>query len=126
MNLFTDNATTHLSTANDQYWNGQEQKSSLLVSSVPSPAPATVSVANAGLSSSGRGGGGAAVNKRSRGVAAARGESKPAKAGRVARPKKPQSFPLTPVTGQYYTCEQQQQPQAPPRVVNPPLTGIQL
>ena len=120
-NLFSDNATDHLSTApHGQYWSGQEQKGSI-VSSVPSPAPATVTVANAG-----GGGGGGAVNKRSRGVAAARGESKPAKAGRVARPKKPQSFPLTPVTGQYYTCEQQQQPQAPPRVVNPPLTGIQL
>ena len=121
-NLFSDNATNHLSTAHGQYWSGQEQKGSI-VSSVPSPAPATVTVANAGLSSSSRGGGGGgggAVNKRSRGVATARGEPKPAKAARVARPKKPQTFPA-PVTGtgQYYNCDPQQS--QPPRVVMPLL-----
>lgn len=114
-NLFSDNATDHLSTApHGQYWSGQEQKGSI-VSSVPSPAPATVTVANAG-----GGGGGGAVNKRSRGVATARGEPKPAKAARVARPKKPQTFPA-PVTGtgQYYNCDPQQS--QPPRVVMPLL-----
>ena len=114
-NLFSDNATDHLSTApHGQYWSGQEQKGSI-VSSVPSPAPATVTVANAG-----GGGGGGAVNKRCRGVATARGEPKPAKAARVARPKKPQTFPA-PVTGtgQYYNCDPQQS--QPPRVVMPLL-----
>lgn len=119
MNLFTDNATTHLSSVDGQYWNAQEPKSAALVSSVASPVPPTTTVANTGgLSSSGRG----AVNKRSRsGATAACGEAtKPAKAARVrvARPKKA-SLPA-PVTGQYYTCDQQ-----PPRVVNPPLAGLQ-
>lgn len=115
-NLFSDNATDHLSTApHGQYWSGQEQKGSI-VSSVPSPAPATVTVTNAG----GGGGGGGAVNKRCRGVATAGGEPKPAKAARVARPKKPQTFPA-PVTGtgQYYNCDPQQS--QPPRVVMPLL-----
>ena len=127
LNLFSDNATTHLATGNGQCWGDSQdqQKSSLISSSVASPVPpAAVTVSN---SSASRG----AANKRSRGGGVTSGEpTKPAKASRVPRPKK-SSVPVAAtnpqITGQYFNnCEQSQQ-QAPPRVGNPPLTGgIQL
>ena len=121
LNLFSDNATAHLSTAGagGQCWDSQVQKSSL-ISSVASPVPPTVTVS----SSASRG----AANKRSRGGMTSGEPTKPAKAARVARPKKasvPVAAAAAQITGQYFNnCEQLQQ--APPRVANPPLTGIQL
>ena len=122
LNLFSDNATTHLSTGGGQSWDSQDQQKSSLISSVASPVPPAVSVSN---SSASRG----AANKRSRGGVTSGGEpTKPAKASRVPRPKKasvPVAATAPHITGQYLNnCEQSQQ--APPRVGNPPLTGIQL
>ena len=118
LNLFSDNATAHLSTAGGQCWDSQHPKNSL-ISSVASPVGPTVTVS----SSASRG----AANKRSRGGMTSGEPTKP-KAARVARPKKA-SVPVAAATGQntgqyFNNCEQSQQ--APPRVANPPLTGIQL
>lgn len=122
LNLFSDNATTRLSTGGGQSWDSQDQQKSSLISSVASPVPPAVSVSN---SSASRG----AANKRNRGGVTSGGEpTKPAKASRVPRPKKasvPVAATAPQITGQYFNnCEQSQQ--APPRVGNPPLTGIQL